>query len=163
MDFAIGTSGSDFGRMKLRLLVVGKMVPELASYEARFRKRLTTDWTLEVVELPEGRSKQLAQRKQEEEKHILKMVQGSFVLFDERGKTLSSTAWSAMLQQLPGNACQDFVIGGAAGVSDVVRQQAARTWSLSMLTLPHQMARVMVVEQLYRAWSIAKGHPYHRE
>ncbi len=149
--------------MKLRVLVVGKMVPELASYEARFRKRLTADWTLEVLELPEGRSKQLAQRKQEEEKHILKHVQGSFILLDERGTMLPSTAWSQTLQQLAGNACQDFVIGGAAGVSDGIRQKAARTWSLSKLTLPHQMARVMVVEQLYRAWSIAKGHPYHRE
>ena len=149
--------------MKLRLFVVGKVVPELAAYESRFCKRLAGAWQLDVVELPEGRSKQLSQRKQEEEKVILKAVNPGFILFDEHGKQMRSTQWSQKLQQLPGNAEQDFVIGGAAGVSDKVRQEAEQTWGLSMLTLPHQMARVMVVEQLYRAWSIVQGHPYHRE
>jgi len=149
--------------MKLRLLVVGRIVPELAEFEARFRKRLSGACSLQVIELPEGRSKQLAQRKQEEEKHILKTVKANFILFDERGKQLPSKQWAAYLQQLVGNAEQDFVIGGAAGVSDTVRAKAGRIWGLSMLTLPHQLARVMVVEQLYRAWSIMQGHPYHRE
>jgi len=149
--------------MKLRLWVVGRMVPELAEYEARFCKRLSGTCSLQVIELPEGRSKQLAQRRQEEEKHILKSVKENFILFDERGKSLPSTQWASYLQQLPGNAEQDFVIGGASGVSDEVRSKAGRVWSLSMLTLPHQLARVMVVEQLYRAWSITQGHPYHRE
>jgi 23S rRNA (pseudouridine1915-N3)-methyltransferase len=149
--------------MKLRLFVVGKIVPELAAYETRFCKRLSGAWKLDVIELPEGRSKQLSQRKQEEEKHILKAVKSGFVLFDEHGQQMPSKQWSAWLQKLPGNATQDFVIGGAAGVSDAVRQQAKATWGLSQLTLPHQLARVMVVEQLYRAWSISQGHPYHRE
>jgi len=150
--------------MKLRLFVVGRMVPELAEYETRFRKRLSSaPCSLQVIELPEGRSKQLAQRKQEEEKHILKVVKAGFILFDERGKQLPSKQWAVYLQQLAGNAEQDFVIGGAAGVSDAVRAKAAQIWGLSMLTLPHQLARVMVVEQLYRAWSIMQGHPYHRE
>ncbi|MDQ6955284.1 MAG: 23S rRNA (pseudouridine(1915)-N(3))-methyltransferase RlmH [Mariprofundaceae bacterium] len=149
--------------MKLRLLVVGRMVPELAEYEARFRKRLSGACSLQVIELAEGRSKQLAQRKQEEEKHILKVVKGNFILFDERGKTLGSTQWARYLQHLPGNAEQDFVIGGASGVSAVIHAKAGHIWSLSLLTLPHQLARVMVVEQLYRAWSITQGHPYHRE
>jgi len=149
--------------MKLRLFVVGRMVPELAEYEARFRKRLSGACSLQVIELPEGKSKQLAQRKQEEEKHILKAVKAGFILFDERGKQLQSKQWAAYLQGLAGNAEQDFVIGGAAGVSDTVRAKAAQIWSLSMLTLPHQLARVMVAEQLYRAWSIMQNHPYHRE
>jgi len=149
--------------MKLRLLVVGRMVPELAAYEARFCKRLSGSCSLQVIELPEGKAKQLAQRKQEEEKHILKTVKANFILFDERGKSLASTQWASFLQGLAGNAEQDFVIGGASGVSDHVRSQAASVWSLSLLTLPHQLARVMVVEQLYRAWSIMQGHPYHRE
>jgi len=149
--------------MKLRLFVVGKVVPELAAYEARFCKRLSGAWKLDVIELPEGRSKQLSQRKQEEEKHILKAVTPGFILFDEHGQQMASKQWAASLQSLAGNARQDFVIGGAAGVSDTVRQHAKKTWGLSLLTLPHQMARVMVVEQLYRAWSISQGHPYHRE
>jgi len=149
--------------MKLRLFVVGRMVPELAEYEARFRKRLSGACSLQVIELPEGRSKQLAQRKQEEEKYIFKAAKADFILFDERGMQLLSKQWASYLQGLAGNAEQDFVIGGAAGVSDAVRSKAAQTWGLSMLTLPHQLARVMVAEQLYRAWSIMQGHPYHRE
>jgi len=149
--------------MKLRLFVVGRMVPELAEYEARFRKRLSGSCSLQVIELPEGKSKQLAQRKQEEEKHILKAVKANFILFDEHGKQSPSMQWAVYMQGLAGNAEQDFVIGGAAGVSDIVRAKAAKTWGLSMLTLPHQLARVMVVEQLYRAWSILQNHPYHRE
>ena len=149
--------------MKLRLFVVGRMVSELAEYEARFKKRLSGDCQLSVIELAEGRSKQVNQRKQEEEKSILKAVKPNFILFDEHGKQWGSQKWAAYLEQLPGNAEQDFVIGGAAGVSDVVRSKAAQIWGLSMLTLPHQLARVLVVEQLYRAWSITQGHPYHRE
>ncbi|MDX8397195.1 MAG: 23S rRNA (pseudouridine(1915)-N(3))-methyltransferase RlmH [Mariprofundaceae bacterium] len=149
--------------MKLRLFVVGKIVPELKEYESRFCKRLSGAWSLDVIELPEGRSKQISQRKQEEEKHILKVVKPGFILFDEFGQQMQSTQWAKALQQLPGNAVQDFVIGGASGVSDRVRSEARQSWGLSKLTLPHQMARVMVVEQLYRAWSIVQGHPYHRE
>jgi len=149
--------------MKLRLFVVGRMVSELADYEARFCKRLTGACQLQIVQLPEGRSKQLSQRKQEEEKHILGAIKSNYILFDERGKSLQSTQWANYLRQLSGNAEQDFVIGGASGVSDAVRSKAGQVWSLSALTLPHQMARVMVVEQLYRAWSITQGHPYHRE
>ena len=59
------------------------------------------------------------------------------------------------------NLC--FIIGGPDGVSDGCRQRADFTWSLSSLTLPHGMARVLFVEQLYRAWSLQSGHPYHRE
>ncbi|MDQ6991401.1 MAG: 23S rRNA (pseudouridine(1915)-N(3))-methyltransferase RlmH [Mariprofundaceae bacterium] len=149
--------------MKLRLFVVGKIVPELAVYEARFCKRLSGAWKLNVIELPEGRSKQISQRKQEEEKKILKVVNAGFILLDERGEQMRSRQWAASLGKLPANGVQDFVIGGAAGVSDLVRQQAKHTWGLSQLTLPHQMARIMVVEQIYRAWSILQGHPYHRE
>lgn len=149
--------------MKLRLFVVGKIVPELATYEARFCKRMSGAWKLDVIELPEGRGKQISQRKQEEEKQIFKVVKPGFVLLDEHGEQMRSQQWATCLTKLPANAVQDFVIGGAGGVSDTVRQQAKHTWGLSRLTLPHQMARVMVVEQLYRAWSISQGHPYHRE
>ena len=116
-----------------------------------------------VIELPEGRGKQSPQRKQEEAQHILGRAEKGFVLFDERGKQLGSKDWAAYLEHLPQNARQDFVIGGADGVDDSVRKAAGCCWSLSALTLPHQLARVLVLEQLYRGFSILKGHPYHRE
>lgn len=85
------------------------------------------------------------------------------VLLDERGKELTSRILAARLanwQTESRDLC--FVIGGPDGVSDAIRQRADFTWSLSRLTLPHGMARVLVAEQLYRAWSLQTGHPYHR-
>ena len=149
--------------MKLRLITVGKGSPELGEFEAQFLKRLKGQCTFDIVELPEGKGKQISQRKQEEEKQILKTVGDDFVLFDERGKSLTSIQWSEYLQGLHGSASLDFVIGGAAGVSDAVRQKAKASWSLSALTLPHKLARVLVIEQLYRAFTIMQGHPYHKE
>ena len=149
--------------MKLRLITVGRGAPELAGFESQFLKRLNGQCTFEIIELPEGKAKQIAQRKQEEEKLILKTVANDFILFDERGKSLTSVKWAEYLQGLHGNAALDFVIGGAAGVSDIVRQKARACWSLSALTLPHKLARSLVVEQLYRAFTIMQGHPYHKE
>lgn len=148
--------------MNLRLIVVGKMQADLALCEQRFRKRFAGGCQLQVIELHEGRGKQATQRKQQEEKHILQQAGQGFVLFDEQGKSRSSVQWAATLERMSAAATLDFVIGGADGVNDRVRQQAGQCWSLSSLTLPHQLARLLVVEQLYRAWSIVQGHPYHR-
>ncbi|MDX8404347.1 MAG: 23S rRNA (pseudouridine(1915)-N(3))-methyltransferase RlmH [Mariprofundaceae bacterium] len=149
--------------MKLRLIVVGRGASELSAFETEFLKRLKGQCSFEIVELPEGRGKQLSQRKQEEEKHILKIASSDFILFDEHGKSMTSVQWAGYLQSLHGGISLDFVIGGAAGVSDVVRQKAKACWSLSALTLPHKLARALVVEQLYRAFTIIQRHPYHRE
>ena len=148
--------------MKLRLFVVGRGASELADFEARFIKRIRIYAEVDVTELPEGRGKQPEQRQQEEARHILRRAGKGFILFDEKGKLLDSKQWSTFFGRLPGNTCLDFVIGGADGVGDEVRQAAAHEWSLSMLTLPHQLARVLVLEQMYRAFTILQGHPYHR-
>ncbi len=148
--------------MKLRLLVVGKGGRELAEFESRFIARLKPLAACRVVELPEGRGKQVSQRKQEEGRAILKQARSGFILFDERGEMRASAGWADYLQRLAGDAQQDFVIGGADGVSDEVRAGAGACWSLSKLTMPHQLARALVLEQLYRAMTIIQGHPYHR-
>lgn len=135
----------------------------MADYEEEFRKRIGGFAGLELHELPEGRGKQISQRRQEEGRHILKKVPAGFILFDERGKVLTSQDWAAQLERLPGDACLDFVIGGAGGVDDMVRGASGGCWSLSKLTLPHQLVRVIALEQLYRAFTILKGHPYHRQ
>lgn len=85
------------------------------------------------------------------------------VLLDERGKELSSRTLAARLADWQSDSrdlC--FIIGGPDGVPDTIRQRADFIWSLSQLTLPHGMARVLLAEQLYRAWSLQAGHPYHR-
>ena len=86
------------------------------------------------------------------------------VLLDERGKQLTSKSLASKLSDWQSDGrdlC--FVIGGPDGVSDSVRQRADMMWSLSQLTLPHGMARALLSEQLYRAWSLQTGHPYHRD
>jgi len=149
--------------MKLRLIVIGRGAPELAGYESRFTKRLDSMAGFQLLELPEGRARQLEQRRQQEEQQLLHRVNGQpYVLFDERGSKLSSTDWADFFARQPGSASLSFVIGGADGVSSVVRDGAAHCWSLSPLTLPHQLARALVIEQFYRALSINQGHPYHR-
>ncbi len=148
--------------MKLRLFVIGRGASGLADFEARFIRRIRAYAEVDVIELPEGRGRQAEQRRQEEARHILRRAGKGFVLFDEKGQALDSRQWSVFLGRLPGNASLDFVIGGADGVSGEVRQTAAHEWSLSLLTLPHQLARVLVLEQIYRAFTIQQGHPYHR-
>jgi 23S rRNA (pseudouridine1915-N3)-methyltransferase len=86
------------------------------------------------------------------------------VLLDERGRQMTSSGLAARLtnwQSEGRDLC--FVIGGPDGVSSACRERANFIWSLSDLTLPHGLARVLFAEQLYRAWSLQAGHPYHRE
>jgi len=148
--------------VKLRLLVVGRGARELSDFESRFIDRLKPFSHCQLIELPEGRGKQVNQRKQEEARHILKQATAGFILFDEHGTLHASTQWADYLGRLAGDARQDFVIGGADGVADSVRAKAGACWSLSRLTLPHQLVRSVVLEQLYRAMTILQGHPYHR-
>ncbi len=148
--------------MRIRLLVVGRGARELQEFESRFIGRLAGFADFRIVELAEGRGRQVNQRRQEEERQILAQAGKGFVLFDERGRAKSSMDWAAWLQSQAGDARLDFVIGGADGVSEKVRHNAGQIWSLSALTLPHQLARALVLEQLYRAFTIMQGHPYHR-
>ncbi len=86
------------------------------------------------------------------------------VLLDERGTQLTSKNLAERLQAWQADGRDlTFIIGGPDGVSDRCRQRADFTWSLSDLTLPHGIARILFSEQLYRAWSLAAGHPYHRD
>lgn len=114
------------------------------------KKNLTTD---------------IARTKQIEEELILKRLQPNhyLILLDERGKKLDSVQWSQQFQNLMNQGTKTLVIliGGAFGVSDAVKEKAKQTWSLSPLVFPHQMVRLIVAEQVYRAFSILNHSPYH--
>jgi 23S rRNA (pseudouridine1915-N3)-methyltransferase len=103
--------------------------------------------------------------KQQEEELILKKLQTNhyLILLDERGKQLNSVQWSQQFQQLMNQGTKTLVllIGGAFGVTDNVRKQARQCWSLSSLVFPHQLVRLIVAEQVYRAFSILNNSPYH--
>lgn len=156
--------------MHIRLLCVGDRQP--AWVDDAFNKyaaRLPRDWNFRLDSLATARRSKNDKSKKamhaEGELILAKLQAGErVVLLDERGKQLTSKGLAERLSEWQGdgrNVC--LVIGGPDGISDAVKQRADFTWSLSQLTLPHGMVRVLLAEQLYRAWSLQTGHPYHRE
>lgn len=152
--------------MPIRIIAIGK------KHEAwvhdgieRYQKRLKRPFTVEWVLLPHSaREGQTA--RQEESRRILSRVRPDefIILLDEKGKLLDSPALSStLLLPLEHSQTVVLVIGGAYGVDDTVHARADVVWSLSKLVFPHQLVRLIVAEQLYRAQEIAAGTPYHHE
>ena len=100
-----------------------------------------------------------------EEALVLNRLQPAhhLIVLDERGKALTSPGWAQAFQEMMNRSTRTAVllIGGAHGVSDAVRGRAQGVWSLSSLVFPHQLVRLIVAEQVYRAYSILAGSPYH--
>lgn len=155
--------------MHIRLLAVGERQPAWVDDAFRlYTGRFPREWKFRLEAIATGRRNKNDKSRQatatEGERILAKLSPGDrVVLLDERGKQLTSVALAARLSdwQVDGrDLC--FIIGGPDGVSESCRQRADITWSLSQLTLPHGMVRVLFAEQLYRAWSLQAGHPYHR-
>jgi 23S rRNA (pseudouridine1915-N3)-methyltransferase len=146
--------------MRVRILAVGTRMPEWVTtayedYTRRMRSRLRID----LEEIPVGRARA------DEEKRLLALLGDDFlVALDERGKSLTTlqlAKWLGERQQDGRNL--SFVIGGPDGHGPGLLARANLRWSLSSLTFPHAMVRVILAEQLYRAHSVLQNHPYHRE
>lgn len=122
---------------------------------------------LVITELPEARGGDAAKRTADEGTRLVKAASGAdiIILLDERGRSMTSLAFAEAMRVDRDGGVRSiaFLIGGADGHGDEARAAAQRTLSLSPLTLPHGLARIMLVEQLYRSVSIIAGHPYHRE
>ncbi|QQR39245.1 23S rRNA (pseudouridine(1915)-N(3))-methyltransferase RlmH [Devosia rhizoryzae] len=119
----------------------------------------------DVHELAESRAGSAASRKAEEAKAIrATLPEGMLVMLDERGKSLSSEAFATQLGRWrdDGRQAVGFVIGGADGIDPDFVKSADLTLSFSPMVWPHQLVRIMLAEQLYRATTILSGHPYHR-
>ena len=158
--------------MRLSLLAVGRLKsgPERELVE-RYRQRIDAMGRslgltgFDMAEIPESRARREDDRRAEEASALLDRAGPSvLIVFDERGKSPSSEAFAARIRQWrdegrPGIAC---VIGGPDGLDPAVRQRAGLVVSFGALTMPHQIVRALVVEQLYRALTIIAGHPYHR-
>ncbi len=117
------------------------------------------------MELPEARGKHAGQAPVLEGEQLLKQVgpRDSLIALDERGEMLSSVELSRLVGTSQ-NRSRDllFAVGGDEGLSSAVRDRAQNVLSLSRLTLPHRLARLVLVEQLYRAFTLLRGEPYHR-
>ncbi|MSP26327.1 MAG: 23S rRNA (pseudouridine(1915)-N(3))-methyltransferase RlmH [Myxococcales bacterium] len=142
--------------MKLRVVAVGKLKlraeRELCDeYYARLRRF----GSLDEHELEDGPKLLLGMRK--------KLEGANVVALDVKGRTLTSEELARRLEALAsrGKGVVAFCIGGADGLPAAINADAAERWSLSALTLPHRLARIVVAEQLYRAMTILRGEPYH--
>ncbi|PKP42008.1 MAG: 23S rRNA (pseudouridine(1915)-N(3))-methyltransferase RlmH [Bacteroidetes bacterium HGW-Bacteroidetes-10] len=155
--------------MKISLLLTGKTdtayLPEgMAIYEERI-KRYANYTRIELPELKKAASLSFAEIKQREGEMILKQVkaQDDLILLDVSGKSISSEDLAQFIEKrgVQGTKGLVFVVGGAYGFSDDVYKRANYRISLSPMTFSHQIVRLLFLEQLYRAFTIIKGEPYH--
>jgi len=154
----------------IRLIAIGDRQPSwVDSAFAEYAGRLPRQWQFRLQEIA------TVQRNKGAVKNAAKEVEGAKILaqtkaaelvivLDERGRQFTSRELAGKIDDWQ-TVGQDivFVIGGPDGVAADVLQRANLTWSLSKLTLPHGLARVLFAEQIYRAWSLLSGHPYHRD
>lgn len=155
--------------MKLRILSVGHKMPDWVEAGCReYLKRMPRELSLEIVEIkPDKRAagKNSLQIQEAEAKRILEAAGRDYIIvLDEHGQEVTTLQLADRMQKWLGDGRDvALVIGGADGLHPDVKARADWLWSLSKLTLPHAMVRVLLAEQLYRAWSVLNNHPYHRE
>lgn len=159
--------------MKLQILAVGKMKagPEQELF-ARYADRASKSGKglhlngPELVEIPESRQSDVSARKSDEATQLIGRMNEDtrLILLDERGKDLSSIEFSNLIrsEQDMGTSNLAFAIGGPDGHGDELASKAFRKIRFGAMTWPHQIARILLVEQIYRAITIMSGHPYHR-
>ncbi len=156
--------------LEITIIAVGKKMPDWVTIGFNeYAKRFPSNISLKLKELNAAqRTKTNSVEKcmEQERDAILNACHKDnlTLALDERGKAISSTDLATMLNDWQEQARNvDIIIGGADGLHTDIKQTADRLISLSNLTLPHAMVRVLLSEQLYRAWTITQHHPYHRE
>ena len=148
--------------MKIRLIAIGdKPRPWVSEGFSEYARRLPPQTPLELVQIPAGKGSSRAQQGQ----RLLKALKREdwVVALDEHGSACDTQALAGKLAdwRMDGKDIA-LLVGGADGLDPACLARADETLSLSTLTFPHELVRVIVAEQLYRAWSILSGHPYHR-
>ncbi len=155
--------------LKITLITIGAKMPSWVEQGAReYAKRLKETAQLKIIEIPltkRGKSSNLNRILEKEADEIISNLpsQARIIALDIEGKTFSSPELAIKINQLQletSHLC--FIIGGPEGLMDKVLELSHEKWSLSKLTLPHPLVRVILLEALYRAWSINAGHPYHK-
>jgi len=155
--------------MQIHLIAVGNRMPRWVTegYE-EYAGRLPPECSLRLVEIapgPRGKGADIARTLRDEGERMLRAIprDAQVVTLEVEGKPWSTEQLSSQLEGwLGGGRDIALLVGGPEGLAQSCRDKANQRWSLSNLTLPHPLVRVVVAEQLYRAWTILKGHPYHR-
>jgi 23S rRNA (pseudouridine1915-N3)-methyltransferase len=155
--------------MRAHLLAVGERMPGWVDTGFRdYTRRMRGDLTLELQEIRaghRGKGADLRRAKQEEGERLLAAVPkgARVVALDVGGRVWSTEELTAHLRAwMTEGRDLALLVGGADGLSEPCLDRSEMTWSLSALTFPHALVRILVAEQLYRAWSLLHGHPYHR-
>ncbi|WP_018953685.1 23S rRNA (pseudouridine(1915)-N(3))-methyltransferase RlmH [Thioalkalivibrio sulfidiphilus] len=156
--------------MRIHLIAVGERMPAWvdAAY-AEYANRLPAECSLILKEIPavkRGKNADLARIAETEGARMLEAIPKDclVVALDEKGRSFSTAELSRRLDEWM-HLGRDLalLVGGPEGLTDACRARADLVWSLSPLTFPHPLVRVILAEQVYRAWSLLRGHPYHRE
>lgn len=155
--------------MKITILAVGKRMPEWVEMAyGEYAKRLPRELSPTLIELPLAlRTKNAAveKLKQEEGEQMLAALpqHNRVIVLDVPGKNISTEGLAKKIENWQMNG-QDIsiLIGGPDGLSSACLSRADESWSLSAMTLPHPLVRIVLIEQLYRAWTILTNHPYHK-
>jgi 23S rRNA (pseudouridine1915-N3)-methyltransferase len=156
--------------MKIYLLAIGQRMPAWVEQGYKeYASRLSTTVQIELKEIPAAkrvRNSVIEKIKQDEGKRLLAAVPdgAKIIVLDEHGKSQTTKQLSTHLDDWV-QMSQDvaILIGGADGLSAECIQRADYKWSLSAFTFPHPLVRIILVEQMYRAWTLLNNHPYHRE
>ncbi len=155
--------------MRLRLICVGQKMPGWVSAGYHeYARRMPPELPLELVEIPlahRGKNPDTARLVRRESDAILAATgqKDRVVALEVGGRPWSTEKLASQLEQWQQDGRDvSFLVGGPDGLADACRERATQQWSLSPLTLPHPLVRIVLAEQLYRAWSITRNHPYHR-
>ncbi|MCF6288454.1 MAG: 23S rRNA (pseudouridine(1915)-N(3))-methyltransferase RlmH [Proteobacteria bacterium] len=156
--------------MKIRLLAVGHKMPTWVQQTFnQYNHRLPKIQQVELVEIAaihRGKTSNSEKAKQQEGDNILTALkpQEKLITLDEHGQSISTQALAHAINSWQMDALNiAILIGGADGITEDIKQKSYKIWSLSQLTFPHPLVRVIIMEQIYRAYSINANHPYHRE
>ena len=159
--------------MKVTIICVGKLKEKYWKYAVEeYSKRLSKYCKLDMVELPDEKAPETMTKAEEKQvvkkegQRIVKAIKGDAVVIALaiEGEMLSSEMFAAQIERdaVQGVSHIAFIIGGSLGLSEEVMQKANRALSFSTMTFPHQMMRVILLEQIYRAFKIIKKEPYHK-
>lgn len=159
--------------MNIGIIGVGKIKEKyLRDGIEEYKKRLSRYCSIELIEIPDEKAPETLSEKEGEQvkikegQGILKHIkEGTYVIaLDIKGKNLSSEEFSNTLKDLAltGKSSIAFIIGGSLGISKEVLQRADYSLSFSKMTFPHQLMRMILLEQIYRGFKIIKGEPYHK-
>jgi len=155
--------------MNIHLIAVGEKMPRwVQDGYGEYAKRLPAECALKLVEIApgkRGKNADIARAMRDEGERMLAAIpKGARVIaLEVNGREWATEQLATQLEGwLAGGQDIALLVGGPEGLTGDCRRRADQLWSLSPLTLPHPLVRVLLAEQLYRAWSILRGHPYHR-